>query len=102
MVVTVLATSFGAAAAIALFRCDFPGKMALQLLLFPPIAIPWLITGTAMLIFFFGAGLGRGTLSVILGHVALPNVIVAVTARLATLDRALEEAAPYSNFGLGR
>jgi spermidine/putrescine transport system permease protein len=67
----------------------------LQVLLFPPIAIPWLITGTAMLIFFFGVGLGRGTPSVILGHVALalPYVIVVVTARLATLDRTLEEAA---------
>jgi spermidine/putrescine transport system permease protein len=40
-------------------------------------------------------GLGRGTPSVILGHVALalPYVIVVVTARLATLDRTLEEAA---------
>jgi spermidine/putrescine transport system permease protein len=67
----------------------------LQALLFPPIAIPWLITGTAMLIFFFGIGLGRGTPSVILGHVALalPYVIVVVSARLATLDRTLEEAA---------
>jgi spermidine/putrescine transport system permease protein len=39
--------------------------------------------------------LGRGTPSVILGHVALalPYVIVVVTARLATFDRTLEEAA---------
>lgn len=94
-VVTVISTILGTMAAIALFRHDFPGKTVLRVLLFPPIAIPWLITGTAMLIFFFGIGLGRGTPSVILGHVALalPYVIVVVTARLATFDRTLEEAA---------
>ncbi|MBC7478160.1 MAG: ABC transporter permease [Pseudorhodobacter sp.] len=94
-VVTGIATLLGTMASIALWRHDFPCKPILQMLLFPPIAIPWLITGTAMLIFFFGIGLGRGTPSVILGHVALalPYVIVVVSARLATLDRTLEEAA---------
>jgi spermidine/putrescine transport system permease protein len=93
--VTLIATALGTAASIALWRYDFPGKRLLQALLFPPIAIPWLITGTAMLIFFFGIGIGRGTPSVILGHVALalPYVIVVVTARLAAFDRTLEEAA---------
>ena len=95
VIVTAIATSLGTAASVALFRYDFPGKRVLQVLLFPPIAIPWLITGTAMLIFFFGIGLGRGTPAVILGHVALalPYVIVVVSARLTTFDRTLEEAA---------
>ena len=95
VIVTGIATSLGTAASVALFRYDFPGKRLLQALLFPPIAIPWLITGTAMLIFFFGVGLGRGTPAVIIGHVALalPYVIVVVTARLATFDKTLEEAA---------
>ncbi len=91
----VIATALGTAAAIALWRFDFPGKRVLQILLFPPIAIPWLITGTAMLIFFFSVGIGRGTPALILGHVALaiPYVIVVVAARLRTLDPVLEEAA---------
>ena len=94
-VTTVIATSLGTAAAIALFRYEFRGKAILQVLLFPPIAIPWLITGTAMLIFFFSIGIGRGSQAVILGHVALalPYVIVVVTARLRTFDPQLEEAA---------
>ncbi|MES0809340.1 ABC transporter permease [Roseibium sp. SCPC15] len=95
VIVTIVATSLGTAASVALFRYEFRGKKVLQVLLFPPIAIPWLITGTAMLVFFFGIGLGRGTPAVIIGHVALalPYVIVVVTARLTTFDRTLEEAA---------
>jgi spermidine/putrescine transport system permease protein len=95
MVTTVIATVLGTAASLALFRYEFRGKAVLRVLLFPPIAIPWLITGTAMLVFFFGIGLGRGTPAVIVGHVALalPYVIVVVTARLATFDPTLEEAA---------
>lgn len=95
LVTTVIATVLGTAASVALFRFEFRGKRFLQVMLFPPIAIPWLITGTAMLIFFYGIGLGRGTPSVIIGHVALaiPYVIVVVSARLATFDHTLEEAA---------
>ena len=94
-VVTAIATAVGTAASIALFRYEFPGKRVLQVLLFPPIAIPWLITGTAMLVFFFSIGIGRGTPAVIIGHVALalPYVIVTVTARLSAFDVTLEEAA---------
>ncbi len=94
-VTTIIATALGTAAAIAFFRYDFRGKAILQVLLFPPIAIPWLITGTAMLIFFFAIGIGRGSRAVLLGHVALalPYVIVVVTARLRTFDPQLEEAA---------
>lgn len=92
---TIAATLLGTAAAIAFFRYDFRGKKLLQALLFPPIAIPWLITGTAMLIFFFGIGIGRGLHAILLGHVALalPYVIVVVSARLNTFPRELEEAA---------
>jgi spermidine/putrescine transport system permease protein len=90
-----LATTIGTAAAVALFRYAFPGKRVLKALLFPPIAIPWLITGTAMLVFFFWIGVGRGAPAVLLGHVALalPYVIVVVGARLETFDIQLEEAA---------
>lgn len=94
-VTTVIATALGTAASVALFRYQFRGKRLLQVLLFPPIAIPWLISGTAMLIFFFSIGIGRGTPAVIIGHVALslPYVIVTVSARMNSFDATLEEAA---------
>lgn len=95
VVTALLATALGTAASLALFRYEFRGKKVLQALLFPPIAIPWLITGTAMLIFFFGIGIGRGLHAILLGHVALalPYVIVVVSARLHTFAPELEEAA---------
>lgn len=92
---TVIATALGAAAALALYRYDFPGKKLLTALLLPPIAIPWLIIGTAMLIFFFWVGIGRGLHAMVLGHVALalPYVIVVVAARLRGFDPHLIDAA---------
>lgn len=95
VITTIIATVLGSMASLALFRYEFRGKKVLQALLFPPIAIPWLITGTAMLIFFFGIGIGRGLVAILLGHVALalPYVIVVVSARLQTFAPELEEAA---------
>lgn len=95
LITTVIASALGTAASLALFRYDFKGKKVLQALLLPPIAIPWLITGTAMLVFFFGVGIGRGMHAILLGHVALalPYVIIVNNARLKTFAPELEEAA---------
>lgn len=91
----VLATAIGTLAALALARRVVRGRTLLQLLLLPPIAIPWLITGTAMLVFFFWTGIGRGLHAMIIGHVALaiPYVVLVVGTGLAGLRAELEEAA---------
>jgi spermidine/putrescine transport system permease protein len=90
-----IATTLGTLAALAFARYKFRGKRILQLLLFPPITIPWLIIGTSMLVFFFWTGIGRGLHAILLGHVALslPYVIVVVGARLSSYGSELEEAA---------
>jgi len=95
VITTIISAVLGTSASLALYRYQFPGKSVLQAALLPPIAIPWLITGTAMLIFFFGVGIGRGLHAIVLGHVALalPYVIIVVNARLKTLAPELEEAA---------
>ena len=95
MATSLIATALGTIASIALHLHEFPAKRVLLALLLPPIAVPWLITGTAMLIFFFAIGIGRGSPAVLLGHVALalPYVIIVVMARLKTLDPSLREAA---------
>ncbi|WP_118134396.1 ABC transporter permease [Oceanicella sp. SM1341] len=92
---TLIASVLGTAASLAFFRYRFRGREVMQLLLFPPIAIPWLITGTAMLLFFFWIGIGRGLHAMLLGHVALalPYVIIVTSARLKAYDPDLELAA---------
>ena len=101
LVNTVIATSLGTMAAVAFGRYTFRGKTMMQALLFPPIAIPWLVIGTAMLVFFFWVGksvgqpgMARGLHAILLGHVALslPYVILVVGARLNDYPKALEEA----------
>jgi spermidine/putrescine transport system permease protein len=92
---TLVATMLGTMAAFAFARYQFRGKSLLQLLLFPPITIPWLIIGSSMLVLFFWIGIGRGFHSLLLGHVALslPYVIIVVGARLKGVSPAFEEAA---------
>ena len=87
VVTAVLATVLGTMASIALSRRTFRGKTLLQLLLLPPIAIPWLITGTAMLVFFFWTGIGRGMHALLIGHVALaiPYVVLVVGTGFQTI-----------------
>ncbi len=92
---TAIATTLGTMAALAFQRYRFRGASLLQILLLPPITIPWLLIGTAMLVLFFWPGLGRGLHAILLGHVALslPYVIVVVGARLRSFGVGLEEAA---------
>jgi spermidine/putrescine transport system permease protein len=92
---TLIATALGTLAALALNRGRFRGQTLLKLLLLPPIAIPWLITGTAMLVFFFWTGIGRGLHAMLIGHVALaiPYVVLIVGTGLQALRADLEEAA---------
>jgi spermidine/putrescine transport system permease protein len=94
VVTTILASAIGAAASLGLRR-NFALRRVLQVLLLPPISIPWLIIGTSMLVFFFWSGIGRGLHSMILGHVALtiPYVIIIVSARMTSYDATLDEAA---------
>ncbi|MFK0166401.1 ABC transporter permease [Rhizobium sp. NPDC090279] len=95
IITAVLATTLGTMASVALSRRSFRGKSLLQLMLLPPIAIPWLITGTAMLIFFYWSGIGRGMHALIIGHVALaiPYVVLVVGTGFKTVRADLEEAA---------
>lgn len=91
----VIATALGTMTALAFARYDFFGKRFLQAMLLPTLTMPWLITGTAMLIFFFWSGIGRGLHAILLGHVALslPYVIIIVGSRLKSLGVSMEEAA---------
>ncbi|HLO48430.1 MAG TPA: ABC transporter permease [Kamptonema sp.] len=102
---TLIATIFGTMIALALERFRFPGRRALETLLFLPIIIPEITLGISLLVFFTlvfrlvenltGLRLTLGLPTVIIGHIAfnISFVTITVRARLAELDPALEEAA---------
>jgi spermidine/putrescine transport system permease protein len=92
---TVVATLIGTPAGIALARYVFHGRSATRGLLYLPIVIPEIVTGVAMISFF---GLVRMPLSlwtVLIAHVvfSVSYVAILVRARLAGVDRSLEESA---------
>lgn len=95
LVTTVLSVVLGTGGAWLLFRYRFPGVRLLSTLVFIPMIIPEVIMGVSLLIFFVAVQLELGFSTIIISHVTFcfPFVMVAVQARLAGLDPALEEAA---------
>lgn len=91
----VIAGALGTLAALGLARYRFFGRGFLKALLLPPIAIPWVIIGCAMLILAFWTGIGRGLHAILISHVALslPYAIMVVGSRIAGQGTACEEAA---------
>ncbi|MEG4232043.1 ABC transporter permease [Microcoleus sp. Pol11C3] len=102
---TLLATVFGTMIALALERFHFPGRKAVEALLFLPIIMPEITIGISLLVFFTlvfrivenltGIRLNLGLPTVIIGHVVfnISFVTITVRARLAELDPQLEQAA---------
>lgn len=94
-VTTVLSVALGTAGAWMLYRYRFPATRLVQTLVFIPMIIPEVIMGVSLLILFVTIDLDLGYATIIISHVTFcfPFVMVAVQARLAGLDPALEEAA---------
>ena len=88
-----LATVLGALAAVALVR----GRRQLLFsgMIYAPLVMPEVILGLSLLLLFVAFGLPRGFWTVTVSHatVTLCYATVVVQARLASFDRALEEAA---------
>lgn len=101
LVSTLIATAIGALAALALERYDFWGKLSFDALLYLPIIIPEIAMAVMLLLFFILTHVRLGLGTVIIAHVAfcMSYVAVVVRARVAGLDRTLEEAAQdlYAN-----
>jgi spermidine/putrescine transport system permease protein len=106
LVATAIATVIGTMVALSLARSSFPGKRALDAVMFLPVVIPEITQGVSLAIFFKivfdfvnntvpGANLVPGLPTVIIGHVAfnISYVAIVVRARLANMNPRLEEAA---------
>ncbi|MFI4986080.1 MAG: ABC transporter permease [Alphaproteobacteria bacterium] len=91
---TALSLVIGTAAAYALDRYSFPGKMLFRRTILMPLTLPGIVTGIAMLNFYKEIGLPLGLATVTIGHTTalLGIVIIQVMARLARFDRRLEDA----------
>lgn len=89
------ATVLGTMVALALGRYQFRGRAATNLLIFVPMATPEVVMGSSLLTLFLMLGIPSGGLAILIAHImfCVSFVVVAVKARVATLDPRLEEAA---------
>lgn len=95
VLVMVVTTIVGTAAAYALDRGNLPGKNVLSALLLAPMIVPGIVTAVAILGVFIRWNLNGTLLGFVLAHtvIALPFTFVAITASLRSFDRKLERAA---------
>jgi putative spermidine/putrescine transport system permease protein len=95
LIVTVLATALGTAAAFALVRGRMRGAVAAQGLLLTPLIMPQIVVAIAIYIAFLKWGLQGTMTGFVIAHTALaiPFVVITVSASIRTLDRRLEYAA---------
>lgn len=91
---TTIATMLGTATALAIYRFNFFGKRFYRVLMFAPMLMPDIVLGIALLIFFVGAGAALGLKTIIIGQCSflISYVFIVVSARLAGMDRTLENA----------
>ncbi|MEV1286307.1 ABC transporter permease [Micromonospora sp. NPDC049679] len=93
--VTLLATVLGTAAAFALVRGRIRVAVAAQGLLLLPMIIPQIVVAIAIYIAFLEWGLQGTMIGLVVAHTALaiPFVVITVSASIRTLDRRIEHAA---------
>jgi spermidine/putrescine transport system permease protein len=90
-----LAAVLGGLMAMALGRFRLHGRRWIELLLVLPLTNPEIVLAASLLNLFAASGLRRGVLTLLLSHTlfCLSYAALTVKARLAGLDRQLEEAA---------
>ncbi len=91
-----IATVLGVSAGLALERFGrFRSRGFFAAMVYAPLVLPEVIMGLALLLFFVALGLERGFATLIIAHatLSLGFVSIIVRARLAGVDRSLEEAA---------
>lgn len=107
LIATLIGVPLGAAASLALVRSNLPAKGAISTILLGPLALPGVVAGAAVFMFYlklenaFDVDVNATMPGLVAAHVLLtiPWTVRLVTASLAGLDRAPEEAA--ANLGAG-
>lgn len=99
---TVLATTLGTLAAIGLVNARFPLRRLVMALAISPMLMPVVVLGLGLFIFFGPLGLNYTFAGVVVAHslLAMPFVIITVTATLTRFDFTLMQAA--ANLGASK
>ncbi|MQY15966.1 Inner membrane ABC transporter permease protein YdcV [Streptomyces sp. RB5] len=92
---TIAATVLGTLAAFALARHRFRGRGAANGLIFLPMAMPEVVMAASVGTLFLNMRIEFGVTTILIAHImfCLSFVVVAVKARVASMDPRLEEAA---------
>jgi spermidine/putrescine transport system permease protein len=92
---TVISTAIGTLTALALARYRFRGKSFTDSVIYANTVMPEIVVGVSLLVFFVALGFQLGIMTIIIAHVAfnISFVTIVVRARLAGMDRSIEEAA---------
>ncbi|MER7047797.1 ABC transporter permease [Streptomyces jumonjinensis] len=92
---TIGATVLGSMIAFALVRYRFRARGAINSLIFLPMAMPEVVMAASLLTLFLNLGAELGFWTVLIAHTmfCLSFVVVAVKARVLSMDPRLEEAA---------
>ncbi|MEX2535570.1 MAG: ABC transporter permease [Trueperaceae bacterium] len=105
--VTFVATVLGTLASLFVVRHARRLRDFLRLAFISPLAFPSILTGIALLIYFYAIGVGTsGGVALIVGHVLVctPFVFISVTSVLVRFDTSIEEASrslgagPFTTF----
>ncbi len=91
---TSVSTVLGTATALAVHRFRFRLKPFYRMLMFTPMVMPDIVLGIALLIFFITLGMHLSVITIVIGQCTflISYVFIVVSARLAGMDTALEEA----------
>jgi putative spermidine/putrescine transport system permease protein len=91
----IMTTALGLLASFALVRGRFRAKSLLYAVILSPLIVPTIITSIAMFFFFVRLRMVGSPIAMALGHsvVALPIVVIIVSATLQGFDERLEHAA---------
>ncbi|WP_419998274.1 ABC transporter permease [Streptomyces boninensis] len=92
---TLASTVIGTLAAFALARHRFRGRAGVNSLIFLPMAMPEVVMGASLGTLFLNMRIEFGFTTILIAHImfCLSFVVVAVKARVASMDPKLEEAA---------